>query len=69
LKTDNQPVNYKIYDRIIEEYENVSIYKSIGTLWLIGCQVYTLSAWHRAFSGCGLRRQPPAMEGSCEYTE
>jgi len=25
------------------------------------------SPWHSIFSGCGWTRQPPGMEGSCEY--
>jgi hypothetical protein len=27
------------------------------------------SPWHAESSGCGWRRRPPDMEGSCEYTE
>jgi hypothetical protein len=35
----------------------------------IPCQVGLLSPQHGASSGCGWKKHPPGMEGSCEYIE
>jgi len=29
----------------------------------------SLSPWHGTFLGCGWRKWPPDMEGSCKYIE
>jgi hypothetical protein len=35
----------------------------------LGHVMWVMSPWHDTSLGCGWRRQPPDMKGSCEYTE
>jgi hypothetical protein len=44
--------------------------KYILERWDIGAMLGgSLSPWHGTSSGCGWRRRPSDMEGSCKYTE
>jgi len=53
--------------------EPVLLNWSLNGYWLVchfvPCLVTSISSWHGISSGCRLRKQPPDMEGSCEYTE
>jgi hypothetical protein len=54
-----------IYELLFGKLDRYRTTKNPG----ISTAFYPLSPWQGTSTGCGWRKHPPVLEGSCEYIE